>query len=165
MRWPIRNQILVPFVAILLVAVAVTSLSAAFLAARRSERTTVAQLNQVIDTLGRTNFPYSKNVLLQMRGLSGAEFVALDADDNVLDATLPRSELTGRLPHTLPNRGDLETLAGHATIELGGKRFLVAAVAPPNLARARKLLGWEPPPGTLKSRQTRWATESRSTAF
>mgnify|MGYP006418109419 FL=1 len=146
MRWPIRNQILFPFAAILLVAVAVISLSAAFLAARRSERATLAQLNQVIDTLGRTNFPYSENVLLQMRGLSGAEFVALDADDNVLETTtLPQSKLSGQLLQSLllqslPAGGDLKSFAGHPTIELAGTQYVVATVVPPNPARAQKLL-------------------------
>ena len=140
MRWPIRNQILFPFAAILLVAVAVISLSSAFLAARRSERATLAQLNQVIDTLGRTNFPYSENVLLLMRGLSGAEFVALDDNDNVLETTLPRSDLSGRLLHALPESGDLKSFDGHPTIELGGTHFVAANVAPLNPARAAKLL-------------------------
>ena len=78
--WPIRNQILVPFTALLLVAVTLTAVTAAVDAARRSERATVAQLNQVINTLGRSNFPFSQGVLNQMRGLSGAEFAVFDTD-------------------------------------------------------------------------------------
>ena len=71
MWWPIRFQWLVPFGTILLVAVAVTSISSAWLAARRSTAITVEQLNRVIDTLGQSRFPFSQNVLEQMRGCPG----------------------------------------------------------------------------------------------
>src|SRR5262245_60124113 len=89
MWWPIRNQILVPFTAVLLVAVMLTAVTAAIDAARRSERVTAAQLNQVIDTLGQSNFPYSENVLDKMRGLSGAEFVVFDDSGRAVLSTLP----------------------------------------------------------------------------
>jgi len=91
MWWPIRNQILVPFAAILLIGVAVIAASSAYLAARRSERTTTQRLNRVIETLGESNFPYSENVLLRMRGLSGAEFAVFDPTSGLeLAATLSR---------------------------------------------------------------------------
>src|SRR5437867_12416430 len=76
--WPIRNQILVPFTAVLLVAVAVTSVSSAVLASRRAEQAIVGQLNRMIETLSPSSFPWSRNVLDMMRGLSGAEFVVYD---------------------------------------------------------------------------------------
>src|SRR5437016_1090782 len=85
--WPIRNQILVPFTAVLLVAVAVTSVSSAVLASRRAEQAIVGQLNRMIETLSPSSFPWSRNVLDMMRGLSGAEFVVYD--DRPALTTLP----------------------------------------------------------------------------
>lgn len=67
----IRNQILVPLMAVQGVAVATLALTAATLAARRSEHQIVGRLNSVIDTLGHSNFPYTQGVLTKMRGLSG----------------------------------------------------------------------------------------------
>ncbi len=59
MLWSIRNQILVPLVAIQAVAVATVAVTAATLAARRSEQQIIGRLNGVIDTLGHSNFPYT----------------------------------------------------------------------------------------------------------
>jgi signal transduction histidine kinase len=87
MVWPIRNQILVPFALVLVAGIMLTAVSAAVLAARRSRQATLAQLEQVLSTLGRTRFPYSENVLLTMRGLSGAEFAVLDEDGALRAAT------------------------------------------------------------------------------
>ncbi len=71
MWWPIRYQWLVPFAIILLIAVAVTSISSAWLAAKRNTTTTLEQLNRVIDTLVHSRFPFSQNVLEQMRRTFG----------------------------------------------------------------------------------------------
>ena len=57
MRWSIRNQILVPLIAIQAVAVAAITITTATLAARRSERQIVDRLNGVIDALGHAQFP------------------------------------------------------------------------------------------------------------
>src|SRR5262249_4412302 len=83
MRWSIRSQILVPIIAIQAVAVTAIVIVPATLAAGRSERQIVARLNGVIDTLGHANFPYTASVLAQMRGLSGAHFIAYTEDGRV----------------------------------------------------------------------------------
>ena len=54
----IRNQILVPLVAIQAIAVATVAVTAATLAASRSEHQIIDRLSGVIDTLGHANFPY-----------------------------------------------------------------------------------------------------------
>ncbi len=59
MRWSIRNQILVPLIAIQAAAVAAIAIATATLAARRSERQIVDRLNGVIDALGDARFPYT----------------------------------------------------------------------------------------------------------
>lgn len=146
MKWPIRNQVLIPVALILLAAVAVTAFSAAFVAARRVELSTVAQLNQVIDTLGRTSFPYSENVLLQMRGLSGAEFVALDERGRIVASTLPQVDdaaigaLTHRVLESRSAENNLATLAGHPAVALSGERYFAATVTRSGPFSARKLL-------------------------
>ncbi len=52
----IRNQILVPLMAVQGAAVVTLALTAATLAARRSEQQIVGRLNEVIDTLGHSNY-------------------------------------------------------------------------------------------------------------
>ena len=88
MQWPIRNQILLPFAVLLLLAVAATSLTSALLAARRSEQEAVEQLSRVMQTVGDSRFPLSGNVLSMMRGLSGAEFAVLDEQGRIRATTI-----------------------------------------------------------------------------
>jgi signal transduction histidine kinase len=95
MRWPIHNQILVPFAGVLLAALATVSLLNAYFSARRSQQQIDQQLRQVAQTLAETSFPLSDTVLRQMHGLSGAEFVLVAADGRPLAAS-------GRLPNSLP---------------------------------------------------------------
>ena len=72
MLWSIRNQILLPLVAIQAVAVATVAVTAATLAARRSEQQIISRINGVADTLGHSNFPYTAAVLTKMRAVRGA---------------------------------------------------------------------------------------------
>jgi signal transduction histidine kinase len=85
----LRNQILIPIVAVQAVAVATLAVTAATLAARRSERQIIGRLNEVIAALGHSNFPFTQNVLTRMHGLSGAHFAVCGDDGRVTDATLP----------------------------------------------------------------------------
>jgi hypothetical protein len=59
MRWLIRNQILIPLVAIQSVAVTAIAITTATLAARRSERQIIDRLNGVAETVWQANFPYT----------------------------------------------------------------------------------------------------------
>jgi signal transduction histidine kinase len=130
MRWPIRNQILLPFAVIVLVAVAALTIMAAMLAARRSEQQTFVQLQNTIDTLLHANFPLTPPVLQKMRGLSGAHFIGFDASGAVVASTLPpESDLPGQ---TLPEavRGGLGALAAQPTVEIDGAPYFAARLLP-----------------------------------
>jgi signal transduction histidine kinase len=89
MRLSLRDQILIPLLAIQAIAVTAITIATVTIAAGRSEREIVARLNGVIDTLGHANIPYTASVLGQMRGLSGAHFAVVADDGRVIDATLP----------------------------------------------------------------------------
>lgn len=75
MRWPLRRQILLPMVAVMLATIVVVSGLNAWLATRRVERAIQRQLADVVRTLSGTNFPLERTVLKQMHGLTGAEYV------------------------------------------------------------------------------------------
>ena len=87
--WSLRNQILIPIVAIQVVTVAIVAVTAATHAAHGVERQIIDRLNGVVDTLGHSNFPYTPSVLANMRGLSGAHFVVFGEDGRVTETTLP----------------------------------------------------------------------------
>lgn len=124
MRRPIRFQILLPFALLLIAAVTSMAFVASWLAARRVEREIVGQLSGVLATIEQTSLNYTDTILLKMRGLSGAEFAALNADGRLVGATL--SDLPERLDQvglapvlTAETRlGDVPTLSIHATTYL-----------------------------------------------
>ena len=152
-RWPIRNQIFVPFAAMLLAAVTLIAVSAAFLAARRSERNTVRQLNQVIQTLGQSSFPYSQNVLEKMRGLSGAEFVVFDRQKTVLGSTLPKTAGMVDAVAEIPRQEQVASLGAYPTIQVAETRYFASTVERPGQAGARTLLVLYP---ETTWKQARW---------
>ncbi len=83
MRWPLRNQILVPFVLLLLGVICTVSALNAWLATQRTKNQIEEQLQGIAATLADSSFPLTDMVLRQMHGLSGAEFV-LTADGRAL---------------------------------------------------------------------------------
>jgi signal transduction histidine kinase len=78
-RRPIRRQILIPFSLTLLAAVGTIAVSAAWLAARRSEQQSLRELNGVLSTLASSSLTYNESILEKIHGLSGVELVALDS--------------------------------------------------------------------------------------
>ena len=88
LRRPIRRQILIPFSLTLLAAVGTIAVSAAWLAARRSERQSLRELNGVLSTLASSKLTYTQSILEKIRGLSGVELVALDAAGRPVHSTV-----------------------------------------------------------------------------
>src|SRR5688572_6288789 len=79
MRWSIRYQLLVPLVTLLLGVLGVSGW-AALAAAGRARQQIEDRVRDVARTLGGSNFPLAANVLEQMKGLSGAEYVLVRPD-------------------------------------------------------------------------------------
>jgi len=88
-RWPLRNQILLPMIAVILAALVGVSLLNAYFSVRHARRQIEQELTQVSTTLAESSFPLSDAVLRQMRGLSGAEFVLTDRRGRVTTASSP----------------------------------------------------------------------------
>ena len=84
MRWPLRNQIMLPMVGVMLGSLVAVSVLNAFLSVRRTRLRIERELDEVATTLANPNFPLSDGVLNKMRGLSGAEFVAIQRDGVVV---------------------------------------------------------------------------------
>lgn len=92
MRRPIRTQILLPFSATLIVAVAIIAMTSAWMAVRRAEEQTLLRIQNVVDTLSDSRLTYTNAILNKMSGLSGAQFIALDRRDQPVAATLQNAE-------------------------------------------------------------------------
>lgn len=138
-RWPIRNQILIPFVTVVLLAVVAIAAVAAGLAARDSEAQTLAQLRNVVSTLAHTSVPYTDSVLDKMRGLSGAHFVACDSQGNVVASTLPATTSLPRGFAMGVSQEELKSLAAQPTLTLDDTRYFIARMEPRSDANVRSL--------------------------
>jgi signal transduction histidine kinase len=130
-RWPIRYQIFLPFAALVLVAVASIAVATAVLAARRSSEERIDQLHRVEATLSDAGFPFTRSVLQKMRGLSGAEFVALDENGAIVTSTFDRLPNRADLPAHLPASGPPKRLEEFEAVAFAGSAYF-AAVLPGN---------------------------------
>lgn len=130
MRWPIRYQILLPFAAVVLLAITGLTGLAAVLAARATERQTLLQLQNTIDTLASTNVPYTPTVLQKVRGFSGAHLVGCDRQGQITVSTLPDGEMLPADAINAPERVDLSAISSQPIVELSGSRFYVARLKP-----------------------------------
>lgn len=132
MHWPIRNQILLPFAIVQTLAVAVLSVSAAWMAADRAEREAVGRLERVVATLSTASFPVRVPILQQMKGLSGADYVASDSLGRITATTLDEDIATRILsipqastPTGVPGSGRLGQLQ---PITAGDQAWLMGTV-------------------------------------
>jgi hypothetical protein len=78
MRWPIRNQILVPLLAVAIVSLTAVGAINTVLTERRTREHVEQQVRQVIGVLTTSSFPLTDSVLRQMRELSTADYVLID---------------------------------------------------------------------------------------
>ena len=140
MRWSIRNQILVPLIAIQAIAVAAIAIATATLAARRSERQIIDRLNGVIDTLGHANFPYTASVLAKLQGLSGAHFIAYADDGRVKETSSSLLKDLPPPPRSMPASTRLDSLGDLPSTIVGGNRHFSLLVRPLGSPRGLSLL-------------------------
>ncbi len=92
MRWPIRYQILVPFVGLQLATVGVVGGVMSWLAVVQAKGEIQTRVAEVQQTLEETNFPLSRQILEQLKSLSGGDFVVI-SDQEIVSSTLTlRSE-------------------------------------------------------------------------
>ncbi len=130
MRWPIRYQILLPFAAVVLLAITGLTGLAAVLAAQATERQTLLQLQNTIDTLASTKVPYTPAILQKIRGFSGAHLIACDRQGKIAASTLPEGETLPGDAIDAPERVDLSAISSQPVVELSGGRYYVARLEP-----------------------------------
>lgn len=120
MRWGIRSQLLVPLLTLLLGGVGVSAWTAVR-SAERARQQIDAQVRNVARVLSESSFPLTAKVLEQMKGLSGAEYLLVDADGRRV-GTLS----TGAAPLPPPTAlvGDWQHLRLGPATPIESRRFL-----------------------------------------
>lgn len=92
MRSRVGNQILVPTVVLIALAVGLTALLSAYSAARAHNVDRARHLQGIIGTLSVAAFPVNDRVLQQLRGITLAELIVADAQGAVLARTRQLSQ-------------------------------------------------------------------------
>lgn len=128
MRWPIQRQLLVPMLLVIVLASTLSSGVSAWVGSRWARREESDRLARVVATLADANFPLQESVLQKLAGLSGAEFVVWDAQQQAQAATLTLdAEVRDRLK-AVPDTGPLSDLSSNPLVVIQGRSFLTAKV-------------------------------------
>ena len=160
MRWPIQSQLLLPMLTVVVLAIALASLGSAYFGGMRARRSQEESLRRVVATLTEARFPLSEQVLRQMGGLSGAEFVLLDQRDTLQASTLPLDASDLEQLHRIHDDEPSSDLAGRPTTSLGGRNYLSQRVAVANrdpVSQAGSLVVLYP--------EDRWSATMRQAAY
>ena len=121
MRWPLRHQILVPLIGLLLSTLAAVSGINAYLSVRDAKTQIQGQLDSVARTLANSSFPLTDAVLRQAAGLSGAEFLVASGNGKTLSTS--RTDLSPVPPASkFPDEISLDQ-----SVFLGREEFFHAA--------------------------------------
>ena len=125
MRWPLRNQIMWPLLAVAALSVASVGGIHAWLAARQTQQRIESQVRGVVHVLTSSRFPLTDSVLQQMQNLSGAEFVLTDMAGRSVATSLSSApeQLSSRSAVTDPDQFTLEE-----TMLVGGRDYFHTAI-------------------------------------
>lgn len=140
MRWPIRNQILMPFAVLQGMAIMIISLSASWTAAQRAERESISRLDQVVKTLSESRFPVQNSVLEQMKGLSGADFIATDARGGLTASTLSEDQALLILATPRATVSHLNRLSEFQPVSVANETWLIEGVQAQRSPELKELL-------------------------
>lgn len=128
MRWPIQRQLLVPMLLVIVLTSALSSGVSAWVGSRWARREESDRLARVVATLADANFPLQESVLQKLAGLSGAEFVVWDAQQQAQAATLPLDAGVRDWLKAVPDTGPLSDLSSNPLVVIQGRSFLTAKV-------------------------------------
>ncbi|MDD4267399.1 MAG: HAMP domain-containing histidine kinase [Pirellulaceae bacterium] len=128
MRWPIQFQFLLAMLLIVIAAIVLASAASALWAVSAAGQSKAEELSRVQRTLVQASFPLTESVLEQMTGLSGAEFVLLDADRRVIHGTIALDAADRAVLRAAPLAGAIQSLAEAFAIELGGRGYFAQIV-------------------------------------
>lgn len=156
MRLPIQFQLLGTMLSVLAVAIGLVTGALAYVSYQHTRRLQEENLRRTVRTVLESAFPLTERVLEQMKGLSGAEFLLLDASEKVRATTLPLPSTASHKVAQVPLVQGIDRLDVKERVELGGQMYVGCRIRVP----AR--FGTDPP-GSLVVlyRADRWTAEAR----
>jgi signal transduction histidine kinase len=125
MRWPLRNQILFPFVSITVATIVAISLANVWLSTRRTKKEIESQLENVATTLAESDFPLTDAGLQRTKNLCGADLVVTTDSAEIIAAS---SKRLGSLP-AIDTHQNLDELLLDRKLKIDDRQFFYASVA------------------------------------
>lgn len=123
MRWPIRIQLLVPMLAIVALAITLTTVTSVYLSVAGASRLQAGQLRRVVATTTEASFPLTQGVLQQMHGLSGGQFVLLDDNRKVIHGTITLADDDLRLLRTMDAEETVDSFSSASVVQLSDSTY------------------------------------------
>lgn len=125
MRWPLRNQILIPFASLTVATIVAVTLANIWLSANRTKKEIETQLVSVARTLAESTFPLTDAVLQQTKNLCGADLAVATQSEQVIALSAKK---LGSLPAEYVLRSP-EKLELDREISIGDQEFFYTCVA------------------------------------
>lgn len=123
MRWPLKNQIFIRLLLMLLVTIAAITCANIRSTLAENRQRELSRVSEISNVLTSTRFPLTNNVLESMCSLSGAEFVVTDRNQT----TVAR---TSKSPAPLSDANSSPKESSDAvSIEIDGENYLYATVS------------------------------------
>ena len=160
MRWPIRFQLLVPVLLVVVLAVIAISVTSAWLAAAQARRQQEGNIQRLSRTIAGGSFPLTQSVLRQMRGLSGAEFVLLDYLGQVQGSTFALTDGQQELLRQLPTSQSRDGFSENPRIAIEGRSYLAE-----RLPIARRHAALQPGSLIVLYPESRWSAAVRKAVY
>lgn len=123
MKWPIRNQIFVPFAVLLTTSVILVALVSAWNAADQSRQQQQQHMQAVTQALGDASFPLTPDVVKRIAGMIGGEVIVSDRDGNVTASTLELRSLPASLADLTGANSETTTV-----VQLGSTEYFVTLI-------------------------------------
>ena len=126
MRWPLRNQIFLPFAGLLTASVILVTVVSAWNAADAGRRQRIEHMESVASALGNANFPLTQPVVERIAAMINGDVVVLDKGGRVTATTLASTETLQPKLTVLTSLEDEELFSHNLSWE--NREYLVTAI-------------------------------------
>lgn len=123
MRWPLRNQIFVPFAVLLAFSVVAVAIAGAWSAAEQSRRQKILHMHAVAEALGTANFPLNDDIAKRIAAMIGGEVVVANPRDEITASTLQIEKLPPSLERLADTSVEVTT-----NVRLNDRDYLLTVI-------------------------------------
>lgn len=129
MRWPIRNQILIPFLFIQIATILTVAVASGWFAIRQVDDELASRLKNVMATLEGASYPLTSNILEQLSNLTGAQFVVYELNGRLAASTSDEFTLnTTEIESISSPSSDSQFLRSQQLLTFVGEQFFAGRV-------------------------------------